>query len=686
MKVSFEWLKEFVDVRVSPTEVADRLTMAGLEIEGMEPAGDDIVFEVNVTPNRPDCLSILGVAREVAAAFGMPLKVPDTRIQGGPPASEVTVEILDPALCNRYTGRLIKGVTVRDTPEWMKKRLEKCGVRSLNYNIVDITNYVLLELGHPLHAFDADKLFGSKIRVARAGEGRKITTLDGADRELSPDMLLIWDGKEPVAIAGVMGGEASSVTSETRNIFLESAYFEPTSIRRTSKTLGLKTESSYRFERGTDVVFLENALNRAAQLMRETGGGEIHEIVDAYPERYVPPAVEAGYDKVNLLLGTSITKEEMRALLERVGIGTEDRGETFRALPPPYRRDVKAYYDIVEEVARTYGFGNIAARNPKTGLSAGILNKRERNVSRVKEAIRVSGFTEVINYSFMNGADLDMLLILPDDFRRRHVRVMNPLRQEDSLMRTTLVPSLLKNFLYNLSRGTRDIRFFECARVFIDGGGPLPLEELMLGGILFRENLPCLWKEEAPSFFVVKGALDSLCGEMKIKGFSYVPSDEAFLHRGKSADVMLGGAKVGFIGELTPGVVEKLDLKVSKPEIVVFELNLEKLHAAVPENLTYSPIPKYPAVERDIAIILDEGLSSAGVMEELKGYRSEYIERVELFDHYKGKNIPQGRKSLGYRITYRCPDRTLTDDEVEKIHAGLVAYILQKTGGELRGV
>ncbi len=686
MKVSFEWLKEFVDVRVSPTEVADRLTMAGLEIEGMEPAGDDIVFEVNVTPNRPDCLSILGVAREVAAAFDVPLKTPTTGIQGDLPASEVAVEILDSALCNRYTGRLIKGVIVGDTPEWMKKRLEICGVRSLNNNIVDITNYVLIELGHPLHAFDADKLFGSKIRVARAGEGRKITTLDGADRELSPDMLLIWDGKEPVAIAGVMGGEASSVTSETQNIFLESAYFEPTSIRRTSKALGLKTESSYRFERGTDIVFLENALNRAALLMRETGGGKIHEIVDAYPERYVPPAVEAGYDKVNSLLGTSITKEEMRTLLERIGISTEDRGEKLIAFPPPFRRDIRAYYDIVEEVARTYGFGNIAARNPKTGLSTGILNKRERNFGRVKEAIRVSGFTEVINYSFMNGADLDMLLIPPDDFRRRYVRVMNPLRQEDSLMRTTLVPSLMKNFLYNLSRGTRDIRFFECARVFIDGGGPLPLEELMLGGILFRENLPCLWKEEAPPFFVVKGALDSLCGEMKIKGFSYVPSDEAFLHRGKSADVMLGAAKVGFIGELTPGVVDKLDLKVSKPEIVVFELNLEKLHAAVPENLTYSPIPKYPAVERDIAIILDEGLSAAGVMEELKGYRTEYIEGVELFDHYKGKNIPQGRKSLGYRITYRCADRTLTDDEVETIHTDLVAYIIRKTGGELRGV
>ena len=685
MKVSLAWLKEFVDVQADPSEVADRLTMASLEIEGMENAGNDIVMEVNVTPNRPDCLSILGVARELAAAFRLPLRTPDTALGGALPASGVTVEILDPALCNRYMGRLISGVTVGDSPAWMKERLERCGVRSLNNNIVDITNYVLLELGHPLHAFDADKLFGSAIRVGRAGQAKKIMTLDGGERELSPDMLLIWDGREPVAIAGVMGGEGSSVTPETKNIFLESAYFEPTSVRRTSKALGLKTESSYRFERGTDIIFLENALNRAALLMRETGGGAIHEIVDAYPEKYVPSAVDAGYDQVNSLLGTSIGKDEMRSLIEGVGIRTEDLGETFRAFPPPYRRDVKAYYDIVEEVARTFGFGNISPRNPKTELSAGILNRREADLARIKESVRKAGFTEVINYSFMNEGDLDMLLIPAGDDRRKSVRVLNPLRQEDSLMRTTLVPSLLKNFLYNLARGARDIRCFETARIFIDRGGRLPEEELTLGGILFRENLPALWKEDVPAFYVAKGVLDSLFAEMKTRGLSYVSSAQPFLHKGKSADVFLSEERIGYIGELTPGVVEKLDLKIPKPEIVVFELNIERLLAAVPARLTYSPIPKYPAVERDIAIILDDALSSAEVMRELSEYPSGYLEKVELFDAYKGKNIPQGRKSLGYRITYRSAERTLTDEEIETVHAGLVEYILRKTGGELRG-
>lgn len=684
MKVSFEWLKDFVDVQASAQEVAHRLTMAGLEIEGMEAAGDDVVFEVNVTPNRPDCLSILGIAREVAAVFGLSLKMPDTDVKGVVTASNVTVEILDPDLCNRYTGRSISGVSICDSPQWLKERLEKCGIRSLNNNVVDITNYVLLELGHPLHGFDEDKLVGKKIRVAKAGNNKSITTLDGAERKLSPDMLLIWDGKDPVAIAGVMGGGGSSVASGTTNIFLESAYFEPASVRRTSKSLGLKTESSYRFERGTDIIFLQNALNRAALLIEQTGGGKIHEMVDAYPVRYVEKPVQISYDRINSLLGAELKKAEILQTLRSVGVRTEDQGEKCVAFPPPYRRDIREYYDVLEEVARIYGFDRIPAKIPKTSLSEGVLNSKEINVSRIKESIRKTGFTEVINYSFMNETDLELLSIPAGDLRRHHIKVMNPLRQEDSLMRTTLLPSLLNNFRYNLSRGIRDIRLFELSKVFIDEGGQLPKEKLMLGGIFFRENLPSVWKDETPSFFVAKGTVDSIFDDMKIKGYSYEPSGEVFLHRGKSADIVMDDLRIGFIGELAPVVAEKLDLKINKPEIVVFELDLDKFLSLAPDKLTYVQIPRYPAVERDIAIVLDEGISSAKVMKELNAYKSGFIEGVEIFDHYKGKNIPQGKKSLAYRITYRASDRTLTDGEVEEVHAHLVDYILEKTGGQLR--
>ncbi len=684
MKVSLDWLKDFVEVTAAPLEVADRLTMAGLEIEGIENIGDDFVFEVNVTPNRPDCLSILGVAREVAAAFELPLRIPAAAV-GETAPSDFRVEILDPDLCNRYTGRLITGVTICDSPDWIKDRLEKCGIRSLNNNVVDITNYVLLEFGHPLHAFDADRLHDRTIRVAKAGKAGTITTLDAVERKLPDEALLIWDAKAPVAVAGIMGGEHTGVASGTKNIFLESAWFEPTSIRRTSKALGLKSESSYRFERGTDIEFLVNALNRAALLIKETGGGSIHGIVDAYPVRYQPPVIEVRYDRVNSLLGTSIHKDAMLGLLAGIEMKTEDRGDSFVLSPPAYRRDVKEYIDVVEEVARLFGYSNIPVRVPKTALSDGSVNRSEIAVGAVRESMRKAGFTEVVNYSFMNPSDLDTLAIPADDRRRKHLAVKNPLRQEDSLMRTMLGSSLLNNFVYNLSRGIREIRFFEVARVFIDEGGRLPAEEMRLGGLFFRENVPQLWKDDAPAFFIAKGALQSLFDEMKIRGVSYTPSGEVFLHRGKSADIIVNGRRSGFIGEISPAVVERLDLKVGKPEIILFELDLDALLAVAPEKLSYSPIPKYPAIERDVAVVLDDSITSAALMDYIREYRSEFIESSELFDHYKGKNIPSGRKSLAFRIVYRRGDRTLTDAEVESIHQGLVQHILLKTGGEIRG-
>ena len=684
MRVSFEWIKDFVDITASPEETAHRLTMAGLEIEGMETIDGDIVMEVNVTPNRPDCLNVLGIAREAAAAFGLQLKKPQPCIEGPLEKGDIRIEIAATDLCGRYTGRLINGVTVGESPDWMKKRLEKCGIRAIN-NVVDITNYILLELGHPLHAFDSDRISDRIIRVAKAGKDRSIKTLDGIERKLAEDTLLIWDGTEPVAIAGIMGGEGSAVDFHTRNIFLESAYFEPSSIRRSSRNLGLKSESSYRFERGTDREFLETALNRAAVLIKEIAGGMIHEIVDVYPGKYVPVEVEVSYQKVNSILGTSIEKEEILRILEMIEIKTIDRGDSFTATPPAFRGDIKEPVDIIEEVARCYGYGKIPVRIPNTSLPDGILNRKERNLDKVKETVRKSGFTEVVNYSFMNMDDLDLLSLPEDDRRRRCISLKNPLRQEDSLLRTTLIPSLINNFLYNLARGTREISLFELSRVFIDEGDRLPNEESRLGGIFFRENSPSVWHEQIPSFFVVKGSLQALFEEMKAGDYSLVPSNEAFLHKGKSADIICKGQKLGFIGEISPNIIERLNLKIKKPEIVVFELSLDLLLTLVKEVPVYAQIPKYPSVERDVALVVDEGMTSGGILELLRGYGSPVIESIELFDYYKGKNMPPGKKSLGFRIVYRSKDRTLTDDEVEAVHGTLVEYILNKTEGELRG-
>lgn len=683
MRVPFEWLKEFVGISVSPEEVAERLTMIGFEVEAIESVDGDRVLEVNITPNRPDCLSILGIAREISVAYRIPLNIPQNELIGTQPASDFSIEIVRPELCHRYTGRYIKDVKIADSPEWMKNRLKKCGVRSVN-NIVDITNYVLLEFGHPLHAFDADTIQGKKILVNTAGKDCMIVTLDGIERTVPEETLLICDSMRPIAIAGVMGGVETEVSEKTRNIFLESAYFVPFSVRKTSKRLNLVSESSYRFERGTDIEFLEHALNRAAMIISEIAGGTIHEFIDVYPVTYVPEPVKVRIEKINRILGTELKKEEMFEVLKRLGMGLEDKGKIFLVHPPASRRDIQRENDIAEEVARFYGYDRIQTTIPKSPLSSGLLNTKINRIKRVKEVMKKSGFTEVINYSFMSPLSLDLINIAQKDERRNTVTIKNPLRQEESLLRTTLVPGLIDNFKYNLDRGQKDIRLFELSKVFQAVERQLPLEKLCLGGLYYRERVPSLWGNEVKGFFVTKGALESMFREFKMKEFAFYKSSESFLHRGQSADIYVGDYRLGCIGVVAPEIVERLDLKRQNPEIVLFEINLDLFFKLVSDLIQYIPIPKYPSVERDIALVVDESVPASEIQNMIKTFSSELIAEVSVFDLYKGKNIPEGKKSMAFSIVYRSHLRTLRDDEVERVHKALVDYILQKTGGELR--
>ncbi len=684
MRIPFEWLKEFVEIDGTPEETAEKLTMIGLEVEGIESVDGDEVLEVNVTPNRPDCLSILGIARELSAAYKRPLKIPQHALNSEQPVSDFSIEIVHPELCNRYTGRLMKDVKISDSPSWIKNRLEKCGIRAIN-NIVDITNYVLLEFGHPLHAFDADTIQGKKIVVKTAGKNNKIVTLDGIERALPQDALLIWDSTRPVAIAGVMGGLKTEVSAHTRNIFLESAYFAPSSIRKTSKEMNLFSESSYRFERGTDIEFLENALNRAAQVIHDIAGGTIHEIVDAYHVKYVPETIRVRYEKINKILGTEVPRGDMLEILMELGMSVQDKGEFCYVSPPPYRRDIQRENDIAEEVARFFGYDRIHSMIPKSPLSCSLLNEKATSIYRTREVMRKSGFTEIITYSFMSPSSLDMLHIPRTDRRWHTIGIRNPLRQEESLLRTTLISALLDRFKYNLDRGQRDIRFFEIAQVFQDTGEALPLEELMLGGLYYRERVPSLWGEDVKGFFVAKGLLESMFAEFKIQDFSFSPSSEPFLHQGQSADIYAAGARLGSVGVISPDIAEKLDLKRHNPEIVLFEINLDLFCTLITKSIQYVPIPKYPAVERDIAVVVDETLPASEIQNMIKTFASGLIETVSIFDVYRGEHIPDGKKSVACNIVYRSREKTLTDDEVERVHKELVVSVLQRTGGELRG-
>jgi phenylalanyl-tRNA synthetase beta chain len=683
MRVPLEWLKEFVDIDVGEEKVAETLTMIGLEVEGTESLDGDVIFEVNVTPNRPDCLSIFGVAREISAAMKVPLKTAEFNITEEDSDDDFRIEILKPDLCHRYAGRVIKDIKMGQSPEWLKNRITRCGIRAIN-NIVDITNYVLLEFGHPLHAFDCDILKGKTIKVDIAGEDNEITTLDGIERKLPPDALLIWDAKNPVAIAGIMGGNDTEVTDHTKNVFLESAYFEQGSIRRTSKTLGLKSESSYRFERGADKESLIKALDRAASLMQQIAGGKVYKRIDNYPNKFVPCNIDIRYDKVNRLLGANISKAEMLDIIKRLSLNTEGGNVSFRVRPPAFRLDLKTDIDIIEEIARIYGYNNMPTTIPKASILPGNSDRKRSVILRIKDIVRRAGFDEAINYSFMNETDLDLLGIPLEDRRRRAIPIKNPLRKEESLLRTTLIPSLIGDLTYNFSRGIKNIKIFEMARIFEDIGRPLPIEISKLGGIYFRERSPVLWKDDTNSFYLVKGIIESILDELHVNSNSFSLTNEPFLHPGLSCDIRISGISIGFIGLLSPLVVERLDLKVSKPEVIVFEIDIDKMASMIPVSLEYSPIPKFPYIERDVAIIVDDKLNAIDIENLIRAYPSDLIEEVTIFDFYKGKNIPVGKKSLAFNIRYRSRYKTLIEAEVEDVHQGIVKYLISETGGEPR--
>lgn len=695
MRVPFEWLKEVVPISVSAEEAAHRLTMLGLEVEALERVDSDTVFEINITPNRPDCLSIIGIARELSAAYGIPLEFPEHDVVAEAGELDFNVDILEPALCHRYAGRIVRHLKVGPSPEWLKKRLEKCGIRSIN-NVVDVTNYVLLELGHPLHAFDLHTLRGHRIRIGTPGgtlgshASARLTTLDGVERDIPEDTLLIWDAERPVAVAGVMGGAETEVSSDTVDIFIESAYFDPVSVRKASKTLGLKTEASYRFERGADIKMLKKALDRAAFLMQEVARGEIYGKIDIYPKKYVPAEIRTSSDKINRVLGLRLQKSEIIGLLSPLGFSVEETGEVFTIKPPAYRMDVRRDADIIEEVVRTYGYDRIPATLPKAlvGLTDREDLKKvyhEKFLSELKASFLKSGYTEVINYSFMAPQDLDLLQIGEGDERRKTVFVRNPLRAEDSCMRTTLIPALLRNVVHNVAHGNREFRLFEIAKIFIaEQADALPVEKRRLAAVYYKEKTKALYPEPAADFYVVKGIIEAILKDLKISGYSFARSSEPFLHPGQSADIMIGNDRIGSVGALSPLVTERLEAKVPKLSLFVIDLDLDRLVPYTMQELKYRPLPRYPFIERDTAIIIDASLEAAQIVTWLKAYPTELIEDIWLFDVYQGKNIPEGKKSIAFTVRYRATDRTLTDEEIDPVHQTLVAYILDKTKGELR--
>ncbi len=659
-------------------------TQAGLDIHDVLPL-DDAVLDLEITPNRPDCMSMVGIAREVSAVTGAPLRMPDLSLDetGGPVGDLITIRIEDTEGCPRYTARAVTGVAIAPSPPWMQRRLVAAGLRPIS-NVVDITNYVLLETGQPLHAFDMDLLGDRTIIVRRAGRGEPITTLDGVDRQLDELSLVIADSTRPVALAGIIGGEDSEVREETTNILIESAYFNPTSILLTSNRLGIRTEASGRFERGSDPGGTRAAADRAAKLMAELAEGSVASgVVDEYPAKVTPVEIELRPARVNRLLGTDIPKSEMVGILERLQAGVRE-GEPLVVEPPTFRPDLEREVDLIEEIARVFGYDRIPAGLPGGGgVSAGATLEDSLR-ERLGELLVSLGLCQVITYSFMRPGDLDLLRLAEGDEARGTLTIINPLAETGEAMRTTMLPGLLRAAAANINRGNRDLALFEAGRVFIEQGEGLPREIERVGILLCGLAAPAGWSapERDADYFDLKGIVEDAVEALGVEGLDFVPAQRPFLAPGRSAAVVLGESEAGFLGLLHPSVASDFGLD---QEVFVCEFDSDPVIGRADPERAYVPVGRFPNVKVDIAVVVDEPVEARLVEKEIAAEAGDLLRSVRLFDVYRGPQVPDGRKSLAYALEFGSAEGTLTDEMAHARMDMVIDALKRRFGAAIRG-
>lgn len=647
----------------------------------------DFLIEVGITPNRGDCLSIIGIAREVAALCKTSVKYPAAvPNEAGPPIETLTSVTLDaPEGCPRYAARLIQGVTIGPSPQWLKNRVEAIGIRSIS-NIVDVTNYVMMELGQPLHAFDFDRLRQSRIVVRKAEPGERFTTLDGVERDLPENTVMICDGVGPVAIGGIMGGLNSEIKPDTANVLIESACFDPLSIRRSSKKLGFKTESSYRFERGTDPEGVLRALDRAAALMLEVGGGAVAAgKIDVYPEPIKAPETVVRVDRANRFLGTGLSASEMKETLERIEMRVDQLDSNrLRVVPPSFRTDVTREIDLYEEIARLSGYDGIPVTSPVASVEAAAFNPHQRARGELKNLLVGAGFFEVINYSFISCESIRKLGFPEDDPRMSPIRVKNPLSDELAVVRTTLLPGLLQNARYNFDHRSESFRIFELSKVFLSRKEDMLADEPHhAAGVLAGKRISQgLYGADDLDFTDVKGVVEAIFKFMRINEVKFqAQSLPPWLDPNRSTCVFAGGGLVGELGKVNAGVLEAFDIK--RP-LFAFRLDFEKLFALKGPVPVYRGLPKFPPVARDMALIADEEMPVEEPFEFIRSLNEPLMESVEIFDIFKSDQLGADKKSIGYRITYRAPDRSLTDEEVNALHVEVIGKVTARFAVSLR--
>lgn len=800
MKVSYNWLKEFVKISLSPSEIASRLTMAGLEVAQIEETGEEIkgvvvseilsiqphpvkndlkicqvttgnevisvvcgaanvaiglksplalpgailpggrhietsmihgvesrgmlcseaelgisddgsvimalpvdscsgvdvvdylklkddILELEITPNRPDCLSIIGIAREIAVITGEKLKHPSLDIhESDNNVDDLTsVHIIDEDLCPRYTARLIQNVSVKPSPFWMTQRLRAVGLRPIN-NIVDVTNYVLWELGHPLHAFDFDLLLEKRIIVRRANESEEITTLDGTKRILNRDMLVIADAKRAIAMAGIMGGSNTEVNYSTKNVLLESAYFNPASIRRTSKKLGFVTEASYRFERMADIDGLVDAQNRAAQLVADLGDGILAKgIIDAYPHPFPEKMTKFRMKRYYSFMGMKPSRKKVSSILEGLGFNLASDKEGFIVRVPSFRRDIQEEADLFEEVARIDGYDKIPLTLPVSNISLTMKPAIIQLEDRIRDLLNACGLNEAINYSFTSPQFIERFysngIISPGDI----VRLKNPLSVERSAMRPLLVFGLLETISFNICRQIADLKLFEIGKVFKSRGeNNLPNEEKFLGIVITgnREELNWYHTKGLVDYYSIKGIVETLLDNLGYN-CSFSSAMISHLELNKAENIMVNGERIGYMGQIGSQAKELFNI-IS--DVFVAELNIDRLYSIKPAQKVYRPFGKFPAIIRDIAVVVPNHITSGEIIDVIRSIDSDLIRSIKLFDIYHGMQVKEGKKSLAYSIVYQADDRTLTDKEVNDIHCRIADLLKKNLNAKVRGV
>jgi phenylalanyl-tRNA synthetase beta chain len=685
MKFSHAWLAEYVEIAETPERVGARLTAAGLPLDGIEGRGEAALYDFDIFANRPDCMSHVGLAREYAALTGGRLETPQTRFHAtgpGHPPTPIAIEAAD--LCARYSARAVRGLRVGPSPPWLRDRLTSIGQRPIN-NVVDATNFVLWELGHPLHAFDLDRLEGRRIVVRRARAGESLVTLDGETRSLAPEMLVIADARRPVALAGIMGGRDSEIGEATRDILIESAWFEPSSVRRTARALGLRTDASHRFERGADPEGTLPALDRAASLIVEIAGGTVGDpAIDVHPRREAPRVLRLRPSRARSLLGAALEETVMREALERRGFVLREADGGWEVTVPSFRRDVEREVDLIEEVARHRGYDAIPAVLPLLPDASSGRGPADRRADAARRALRAAGLSEAVNFAMDEPQDG----LAFDPGGPEPLAITNPLQAQASSLRTSLLPGLLRNAAHNLNHGLESCHLFEIGTVFRrpprGWAGPTPVQERTCAAfVLAGRGRPVHWSlpRREVDLYDARGAAEVLAEGLGLSPPEFASDTIPFLEPGRALRIRSGGREIGVAGEVAGTLRERRGIE--RP-IFAGEIDLD-LPAETLAERRYRPIPRHPAVRRDLALIVERTVSYGAIERVVRAAATLPVTSVQPFDRYRGQGVPEGAVSLAIQVVFQHPERTLSAEEVQKTQDEIVAALGRELGARLRG-